>query len=86
MTREALVFLAFNELMVFVTIIVAFPGWLPPQDRTEWFMIVLLFIPMSFVWWIFLALFPFVYLFLWLIGDLKDDDFFHDWPFRCRRP
>ena len=79
---QALALIVGNELMAFMTLIIVFPGFLPPQDRMGWGMTVLMFIPMSFVWWLFLILFPFVYLFMWWAGSLEGfNPYFHSWPF-----
>lgn len=72
-----------NEFMAFVTLITVFPGFLPPKNRMEFVMTVLMFLPMSFVWWLFLALFPLMYLVMWWAGELQNfNPYFHEWPFK----
>lgn len=76
-----LLFMA-NETMMFVTIIIVFPGFMPPKDGMEAFMIGLILIPMSFVWPVFLIMSPFVFLILWLCGDWTPSDHLSDWPWK----
>ena len=80
---ENLIGFCINEAMTFLTLIICFPGLLPPKDRIEWVIFVLLFIHLSVIWWFFLALFPIVYLILWWSGDLAGfNPYFHSWPFQ----
>lgn len=72
-----------NEGMAIATLVIVFPGFLPPRGRMEWVMFVMMMIPMSFVWWIFLGMFPFMYFLLWWAGELKRfNPHFHEWPFK----
>lgn len=74
---------ALNEAMAFFTLIVVFPGFLPPKDRFEAVRCCLILIPVSLVWPIFLAVFPIAYLLLWWSGGLEGfNPYFHEWPFR----
>ena len=74
---------ALNEVMAFITLVIVFPGFLPPKDKWEAVMCFLMFIPLSFIWWLFLALFPFVYFILRWSGGLESPNpYFHEWPFR----
>jgi hypothetical protein len=58
--------LALNELATFVTMIVVFPGIIDPEnDATDFVLAAMLFLMLSFVWWLYLALFPLVLLFIW---------------------
>ena len=80
---DALAFLAFNEAMTFLTITIAFAGMLPPREPMEWVMMFMMFFIMSFVWWLFLALAPFVFLVMYLCGEWKLSDLtdeWHEWP------
>jgi hypothetical protein len=77
------IYFLLNELMAFISLIVVFPGFLPPKNRMEWVMCVLMFIPMSVIWWLFLIVFPFVYLVMWWAGELQTfNPYFHEWPFK----
>ena len=69
-----------NEIMVFLTIIIAFPGMLPPKDRFEWVVVGAMFLLMSSVWWLYLAGAPFVFLVLYLLGDWHPADYAKEWP------
>ena len=75
-----------NELMTFLTIIIVFPGFLPPEDMEDWFCHSIMFLLMSFVWPLFLLLFPIGYFILWCCGDLKNyNPYFHEWPFNRKK-
>lgn len=82
-TPVVLLLILANEAMTFATIIIVFPGFLPPKDPLEWMQMSMMFIAMSFAWPLFLALFPLVYCMLWCVGDLKQHNpYFKQWPFR----
>lgn len=69
-----------NEAMAFLTLLIVFPGFLPPKDGMEWFMVAMLAIPMSVVWWLFLAVSPIAFGAMWLWDDLTFDYWRSAWP------
>lgn len=73
-------FFLLNELAAFITLLVVFPGFLPPKDGMEWFMAAMLGFCMSFVWWLFLAVSPIAFGLMWLFDDLTFDYWRSAWP------
>ena len=68
--------------MAFVTLIVAFPSFLPPKDGLEIFMVGCIFFLMLFVWPIYLAVFPIWVLIAYMLGDLDKNYWLDEWPWK----
>lgn len=71
-----------NEFMTLLTMVVVFPGLLPPKDGPETVAVVALLFTLSFVWWLFLALAPFVFLFMWCTDRWRPSDHLKEWPWK----
>lgn len=71
-----------NELMALLTMVLVFPGMLPPEDSLEWFLFGAFLFLLSFVWWLYLALAPIAFFILYLCGDWKPSDHAKEWPWR----
>lgn len=71
-----------NELMTLLTIIIVFPGLLPPKDGFEVVVAIGMFFACSFVWWLYLTLAPFAFLFMWFMGDWRPRDHLEEWPWK----
>lgn len=74
--------LLLNELMMLLTVVVVFPGFLPPRDGPEFVAVLGALFLLSFVWWLFLATAPFVFLFMWCMGDWRPRDHLEEWPWK----
>lgn len=82
---ESLAFFALNEMMTFLTIIIVFPGFLPPKDAMEFLLVGMFFFIMSFAWWLYLALAPVALVIVFLMGDLSLDIWKSAWPWKVGR-
>ena len=80
-----LVWVGLNEFMAFLTIIVVFPGFLPPEDGVELFATFIILIVMSVVWWFFLAVCPISFAIMYFMGDFSWDDWGSAWPWKYLR-
>lgn len=76
------IYVAANELMTLLTIVIAFPGLLPPKDGPEFFMFAILFLMMSVIWPFYLLVAPFCFIFLYFIGDWHPSDHLKEWPWK----
>jgi hypothetical protein len=85
MSAETLLLIFANELMAFVTVIVAFPGLLPPTDVAETLAVCVLFLLISILWPLYLALAPISFGLLWIFGEWKPTDHLQEWPWKYLR-
>lgn len=80
-----MLFLFLNELATFATMLIVFPGLLPPRDGLEFFMDGMMFFVLSFVWWIFLAVSPIAFAILYASGAWHPRDYLKEWPLKHLR-
>lgn len=70
-----------NVLMAVTTIVVCFPGFLEPaKDWEDWVGYGVMIFVMSFFWRLYLAIAPFAFLLMWLLGDLEIAHWSDSWP------
>jgi hypothetical protein len=71
-----------NEFMAVLTMAIVFPALLNPKVGMDWFFLFFLLIPLSAVWWLYLALCPIAFLIIYIFDKLELNYWTESFPWK----